>query len=211
MQIAPIQVETKLTRHCPESSKQSHWVDTLNDGTCVLIRPIRAEDRQLERDFIMRLSAESKRFRFLGDFKQPSEALLDQLMDDDDPQGMAFVAVIHEGGHLREIGVSRFAVEPDGRRCECAITVSDDWNHRGLGVTLMKHLISEAREKGFAQLFSIDSTDNLPMRDLAKYLGFTHHAVPDDATMVRYELDLRLATFESSSRHANVRCLTAMR
>jgi GNAT superfamily N-acetyltransferase len=190
MQIPQIQVETKLTKHCPESSKQDHWIDTLSDGTRVLVRPIRAEDRQLETDFIMRLSPESRRFRFLGDFKQPSEALLDQLVDVDNSQKVAFVAVIHDGGHLCEIGVSRFAAEPDGRRCECAITISDDWNHRGLGVTLMKHLIGVAREKGYAQLFSMDSAGNLPMRDLAKFLGFTHHAVVDDATMVRYELDL---------------------
>ncbi|WEN16561.1 GNAT family N-acetyltransferase [Rhodanobacter sp. AS-Z3] len=190
MQMPQIQVETKLTRHAPDPAKSDHWIDKLSDGTRVLVRPIRAEDRQLETDFIMALSPESRRFRFLGDFKRPSEALLDQLLDIDDSRKVAFVALVHDDGHLREIGVSRFAAEPDGQRCECAITISDEWNHRGLGVTLMKHLISVAREKGFAQLFSIDSAVNLPMRDLAKELGFSHHAVADDATLVRYELDL---------------------
>ena len=190
MPIPQIQLEQKLTRHCPGSSSEGHWIDRLGDGTRVLVRPIRAEDRQLETDFIMRLSPASRRFRFLGDFKQPSEALLDQLVKVDHLQQAAFVALIHDGGHLRLVGVSRFAAEPDGRRCECAITVADDWNHRGLGVTLMKHLISVARERGFAQLFSIDRADNLPMHNLVQYLGFTHHAVADDATLVRYQLDL---------------------
>ena len=190
MPIAQIQVEKKLTRDCLEPATQDHWIDTLHDGSRVLVRPIRAEDRQLETDFIMRLSAQSRRFRFLGDFKQPSEALLDQLVDVDNLQQVAFVALVHDGGHLREIGVSRFAAEPDGRRCECAITVADDWNHRGLGVALLRHLISVARERGFAQLFSIDRVDNLPMRNLVRYLGFTHHAISDEATMVRYQLDL---------------------
>ena len=190
MPISLSQVERKLNEQFSVSSKQDHWIDTLGDGTRVLIRPIRAEDRQLEADFIMRLSPQSRRFRFLGDFKQPSEALLDQLVGVDNLKKVAFVALVHDDGHLREVGVSRFAAEPDGRSCECAITVADDWNHRGLAVTLMKHLISVARARGFAQLFSVDKTDNLPMRNLVKYLGFTHHAVPDDATMVRYELDL---------------------
>jgi GNAT superfamily N-acetyltransferase len=190
MQTAQIQVETKLTRHCPEFAKEHHWIDRLGDGTRVLVRPIRAEDRQLERAFIMRLSPESRRLRFFDTFNQPSDALLDQLVDVDNSHSVAFVAVIHDDGHLREIGVSRFAAERDGTRCECAITVADDWQHRGLGVTLMKHLISVAREKGFSQLFSIDRADNLPMRDLVKYLGFSHHPVADDATMVRYTLDL---------------------
>jgi GNAT superfamily N-acetyltransferase len=190
MQIPLIPVENKLVRDGTQASDQGHWIDTLSDGTRVLIRPIRAEDRQLERDFILRLSPESRRFRFLGDFRQPSEALLDQLVDVDDAKKVAFVALIHDDGHLREIGVSRFAAEPDGQCCECAITVSDDWKNRGVGVTLMKHLIGVARERGFTQLFSIDSAGNRPMRDLATFLGFSHHAVVDDSTLVRHELDL---------------------
>ena len=190
MQISQTQVDTKPAKHCPEPPGHEHWIDTLSDGTRVLIRPIRAEDRQLEKDFIMRLSPESRRFRFLGDFKQPSEALLNQMVDIDDQQNVAFVAVIHDDGHVREIGVSRFSAEPDGKRCEFAITVSDDWNHRGLGALLMRHLISVAREKGFSQLFSIDSAGNQPVHDLAKELHFTRRAAPDDPTMVRYELDL---------------------
>jgi GNAT superfamily N-acetyltransferase len=149
MQMTQILVETKLTRHCPESLKEDHWIDALSDRTRVLIRPTRAEDRQLERDFIMGLSPESRRFRFCGTFKQPSDALLNQLMDAGDAQKVAFIAVIHEEGHLREIGASRFASEPDGRQCEFAITVADDWNQRGLGATLMKHLIGVARDKRF--------------------------------------------------------------
>jgi GNAT superfamily N-acetyltransferase len=190
MQIPKFQVETKLTTHAADPSEADHWIDKLTDGTRVLIRPIRVDDRQLEKDFIMGLSAESRRFRFLGNFKQPSERLLDQLLDVDDPHNVAFVALIHQDGQLREIGVSRFAAEPDGARCECAISVADDWDHRGLGTALMKHLISVAREKGFAQLFSIDNAGNLSMRDLAIELGFTRHADPDDAAMVRYDLDL---------------------
>ena len=185
-----IQVETKLNMPGSDPSESDHWIDKLSDGTRVLIRPIRAEDRQLEKDFIMGLSAQSRRFRFLGDFKQPSEGLLDQLLDVNDPNNVAFVALIHQNGQLREIGVSRFAAEPDGTRGECAISVADDWDQRGLGTALMKHLISVAREKGLVQLFSIDSAGNGPMRDLAKELGFTHHAISDDATVVRYELDL---------------------
>lgn len=190
MQNPKIQPETKWNTLVTDAGESDHWIDKLTDGTRVLIRPIRAEDRQLEKDFIMGLSTESRRLRFLGDFKQPSETLLDQLLDTSDPHNVAFVALIHDGGELREIGVSRFAVEPDGKSCECAISVADDWDHRGLGATLMTHLINVAREKGFAQLFSIDSAGNLAMRDLAKELGFTAHADQDDAAVVRYELDL---------------------
>lgn len=116
--------------------------------------------------------------------------MLDRLLDVDNSQNVAFVAAVDDGSHLREIGISRFAAEPDGKRCECAVAVADDWDRRGRGMTFLKHLIGFAREKGFVQMFSVDSTENVPMRDLAKQLGFTHHADPDDATLVRQELDL---------------------
>jgi acetyltransferase len=37
---------------------------TLRDGTRVVIRPIRPEDRQIEKDFVRNLSDESRYFRF---------------------------------------------------------------------------------------------------------------------------------------------------
>jgi hypothetical protein len=37
-----------------------HWTETLNDGSHVLVRPIRPEDRDRESDFIKRLSPEAR-------------------------------------------------------------------------------------------------------------------------------------------------------
>ena len=36
--------------------KGEHWIDALNDGSPVLIRPLRAEDREREKAFIENLS-----------------------------------------------------------------------------------------------------------------------------------------------------------
>lgn len=166
------------------------FASLLADGTPVLIRPLRQEDRELEEDFIMRLSPDSRRYRFLGDFKQPGPALMDQLMDVDLRDRMAFVALVDEGGRRREVGVSRYASEPDGKRCECAITVADEWQHRGLGTLLMQHLIAIARKNGYRQLFSIDNWSNEQMRALADHLGFTRRFDPSDEALVRYTFDL---------------------
>jgi len=168
----------------------NHWIEPLRDGTPVLIRPLASKDRQLEESFIERLSHRSRRLRFLGDFEHASAATIDRLMDVDYHSRMAFVALVHENGCLREIGVSRYAATSDGKRCECAVTVSDDWQGRGLGVILMRHLIDVARRNGFKKMFSIDASDNQPMRDLAAYLGFTRRPDPEDSTQVVHSLDL---------------------
>ena len=84
-----------------------HWIEPLRDGTRVLVRPLQGKDRPLEEEFIQKLSPEARRYRFLCDFKEPSTQLIDQLMHVDYEHDMAFVALAHDDGHLREVGVSR--------------------------------------------------------------------------------------------------------
>lgn len=168
----------------------THWIETLSDGSTVLVRPLRAEDRQREAEFIDRLSEEACRFRFLGQVKEASPALLDQLMDVDSHDRMAFAALAHDNGELRLVGVSRYGASSDHSQCECAVTVADDWRHRGLGVLLMRRLIEIARKNGFRRMFSVDAAANEPMRELAAFLGFQRRLDPQDATQVIHSLEL---------------------
>ena len=75
-------------------------------------------------------------------------------------------------------------------RCECAVTVSDEWQHKGLGTLLMKHLIEVARARGIRRMFSIDLADNMGMKDLATFLGLHTRGDPDDSNHVIHELQL---------------------
>jgi len=168
----------------------THWIDHLRDGTVVLIRPLRADDREREEDFMRALSPGARRFRFLCSFREASPELVDQLMDVDYEQRMAFIALAHEDGHLLEVGVSRYSATDDKSSCECAVTVADNWRHRGLAVLLMRHLIEVARKHGFRQMFSIDAADNQPMQELAAYLGFKRSLNPKDSTQVFHTLTL---------------------
>ena len=65
-----------------------HWQETLRDGTRVLIRPIRKEDAALEREFLERLSPESRAYRFLGQMKV-SDEMARRLTDIDRERDMA--------------------------------------------------------------------------------------------------------------------------
>lgn len=183
-------IPTQPSIPTPSALEGNHWIESLRDGTRVLVRPLRPEDREREAEFIKRLSPQSRRFRFLGDFKEPSQSLLDQLMKVDYLHAMAFVALVHDDGHLREIGVSRYAMSADGQQCECAVTVTDDWRQRGLAVLLMRHLIDVARRNGLVRMFTIEDSANGATRELAGYLGFHGTAEPDDPRLVRYTLDL---------------------
>ncbi|AIN59137.1 GNAT family N-acetyltransferase [Pseudomonas soli] len=167
-----------------------HWVEALDNGTHVLVRPLQAKDRTREKAFIERLSPESRHFRFLCQVKEPSDALLDQLMKVDEDRQAAYVALAHVEGELQEVGITRYAAGADKAECECAVTVLDSWQHHGLGRILLSHLIDHAKAQGFRQMYSIDSAANQPMRDLAKAAGFTTAADPDDPSQVIHRLTL---------------------
>ena len=172
-------------------SAATQWKEKLRDGTTVLIRPISDDDVELERRFLEELSPQSRRFRFLGEIKSPSPELLRQFTHLDHASEVAFVALTAD---MREIGVSRYSARTDGLSCECAVAVSDEWHNKGLATLLMQHLIDTARQRGVECIYSMDSVDNGPMRDLAKHLGFQRKQDPNDATQVIHSLDLKTAT-----------------
>src|SRR5690606_24863821 len=94
----------------------------------------------------------------------------------------------HVDGELREVGISRYAGSGEAKRCECAVTVDDQWRHRGLGSLLLGHLIDAARANGYEEMYSIDSAANLAMHELAKAFGFSTYRDPDDASQVIHRL-----------------------
>ena len=85
------------------------WPAQLRDGTTVVIRPMRPTDTSLEREFIERLSPQSRRYRFLGTIKTPSEDLLRQLTHPELVRGIAFIALDTRGPDAQEIGVCRYS------------------------------------------------------------------------------------------------------
>lgn len=163
---------------------------TLLDGSEVTIRALRKEDKGFEREFIRNLSPESRWMRFLGQIGEPGDALIRRLTELDYQHDMAFIALSREGGILHEVGVSRYSLAPDGQSCECAVTVADAWQGKGLGTILMRDLIDIARKRGVHSMFSIDANENGRMRELARDLGFRREQDPDDPTRVIHRLTL---------------------
>lgn len=174
------------------SAELPRWTETLRDGTRLVIRPLRRNDAARERAFIEALSPQTLRFRFLGQVRRPSEALIETLTDLDEQQDVAFAAVVPNDADERILGVARYSLDKDGTRCECAVTVLDDWHHRGLGTVLMRHLIEIARGRGVAEMYSIDSAENTEMGALARFLGFARDIDRDDATQVVHRLALQV-------------------
>jgi GNAT superfamily N-acetyltransferase len=157
-------------------------------GEVVTIRPLHANDTELEADFVRHLSVETRRYRFFGGVRELSAAELKLLCDVDGRQSMAFVATVTKNGHETAIGVSRYALSlKDGAR-EMALTIADDWQQKGLDELLMAQLIEYAKGQGVKQLYSVELADHYAMHELAKRFGMNAERNPEDGSQVIYSL-----------------------
>jgi len=145
----------------------------LEDGTNVLLRPIRPEDEGIESEFINGLSEETSRYRFFNIVRNLPHSDLVRFCNIDYDREMAIVAEVTEGGRRREIGVGRIITEPDQRRGEFAVVIADQYQAKGLGRKLVDMLINIAEEKRLEAIFGVVLKDNAPMLSLCKEMGFT--------------------------------------
>jgi acetyltransferase len=121
----------------------------LEDGTEVLIRPIKATDAPKLQASFERLSPRSIRLRFLSDKKELTEKEARRFATVDYKTNMAFVAETVDASSKNIVGVSRYASNPNHpTEAEAAIIVTDTYQGRGLGKQLMMRLVDYAKKHG---------------------------------------------------------------
>jgi acetyltransferase len=155
----------------------------LNDGTDIVVRPIRPEDAEMEDRFVRELTAESRYFRFMNQLQELSQEMLVRFTQIDYHSEMALIAVTAADGRDHQIGVARYTTNLDKTSCEFALTVSDDWQHRGIGHILMKDLMDVARDRDLSEMEGQVLSNNKKMLDLVRTLGFRVSNDPDDASI----------------------------
>ena len=84
----------------------------------------------------------------------------------------------------------RYVTNADGKSCEFALVVADQWQRKGIGTRLMAALIDAARERGLQSVNGEILADNLPMRKLVENLGFSVRRDPTDMTVFLASLEL---------------------
>jgi acetyltransferase len=156
----------------------THW--QLADGTDLTVRPIRPEDAQIEQAFVRGLSAESRYMRFMQTLQELSPTMLVRLTQIDYDREMALIATVEREGEETELGVARYAINPDGRSAEFAIVVADAWRRKGIGSRLMTQLMEAAKTRGIKVMEGEILANNTNMLSLVKHLGFNAHTSAED-------------------------------
>jgi RimJ/RimL family protein N-acetyltransferase len=178
----------------------------LRDGSRVLIRPIRAEDKDALADGLTRLSSESRYRRFLRPVTSLNERELKYLTEIDYTNHFAWVAVSVDEPAGVGLGVARYIRDPlDPEVAEAAVAVVDDHQGMGIGTMLLRMLVAAAQENGIRTFRSWVLGDNMEILRPLERIGARR--TPDHGVL-RVEVDLA-EVFDGSSIQEALRAVAA--
>jgi RimJ/RimL family protein N-acetyltransferase len=141
----------------------------LRDGSRVVVRPIETSDQQRLVDAFARLSEESRYRRFFAPIQRLPDDTVRYLTDVDHRDHEALIA-LGEAGEM--VGVARYVrAGTESEVAEAAITVSDDWQGRGLGSQLLQRLADRARHQGVRRFTALVKVENPAAVRVLRELG----------------------------------------
>ncbi len=141
-------------------------VHTLRDGGRVLVRALRASDRDQLAAGYEELSAASRRLRFFNPPEHLSGRLLDYLVDLDGCNHFALVAQAIDEPGQPGVAVARFARDRRDPSCaEAAVTVLESHCNRGIGTILLVSLVDEALANGITTFTASVMWENQALLD----------------------------------------------
>ena len=131
----------------------------LRDGSRVLIRPVRPDDKELFTRSWERFGEESRYRRFLGAKGALTRHELEYFTEVDHVDHEAIGA--RDAATGEGVGVARYVRLRDTPEvAEAAVAVVDAWQRRGVGGELLRRLTDRARENGVerfqARLFALN-------------------------------------------------------
>ncbi|MFI6927620.1 GNAT family N-acetyltransferase [Nonomuraea spiralis] len=147
----------------------------LADGAEVTVRPLTSIYREAVRDLHDRCSPEARRFRYFTSMPALPPRTFDRLCD----RGRGFSLVAGHDGQV--VAMANLMFTPDPGVAELALLVEDRWQGLGLGATLARMLVRQARDLGYAEVRATLLADNARMRGLLTTLGATLGHTEDPA------------------------------
>jgi acetyltransferase len=153
----------------------SPW--TMKDGTRVTLRPIRPEDEPLMVKFHEALSERSVFLRYFQLSKLSQRVAHDRLrricfLDYDREIAIVADHTRPDTGEHEILAIGRLSKLHGRSAGELALLVRDQYQHRGLGIELLRRLIQVARDERLDSVQAYMLRENIEMRGLIEKLGF---------------------------------------
>jgi acetyltransferase len=154
---------------------------SLQNGTKVLLHPVKPEDEKRFNEFLKSLSVESMRFRFFEIIKEMSHEMLARYCNLDYDREIAVVAELNDD-NKPIIGAVRLILDSSGKSGEFAVLVSDKLQGLGLGSKLMDLLVEIGKDMRVDKIYGYVSANNYKMLQLCKKKGFKVETFDEETT-----------------------------
>ncbi len=155
----------------------------LQDGTPVLLRPIKPEDEPLWLEMLGSCSKESLYSRFRYFFHWETHEVATRYCYIDYDREIAIVAEIIENGQKKLIGVGRLVADPDHETVEYAVLIVDAWQQKDLGNILTDFCLGVAEGGKLKKIVAQTTTDNKRMISVFQKRGFDVKINNHDSTV----------------------------
>ncbi|KTW00270.1 GCN5 family acetyltransferase [Sphingomonas yabuuchiae] len=156
-------------------------------GTVLHVRPAREEDEPAFAAFFAKVSPEDLRFRFLTSVRVVSHERLSGMIRANDATSESLIA-FDDGGSI--VAAAMLAGNDIAKTAEVAVAIRRDMKARGIGWTLLDHLVGHAKRKGYHTIEALEDRDNQSAITIEKEMGFIPHPVESDPMLVRLTRDI---------------------
>ncbi len=171
-------------------------LETLRDGSQVLLRPVKPTDEQTLSEMLYSLSPDSVRKRFFTHTATFPHKDVQQLTNVDYQQNLAIVATVPgPQGDDELVAIGQFFLDPRSMTAEVAFIVQDDWQDKGLGSRLLKDLAQIAIQRGVKRFDAKCLPENKAMLAVFQNSGYPVRTEYDGDA---YSIEIDLARTETT-------------
>ncbi|MCL5736162.1 MAG: GNAT family N-acetyltransferase [Actinobacteria bacterium] len=160
----------------------------LDDGTQISFRAMGPTDEPATRDLFYSLSRETLYYRYMSHLERIPRKQLRNYVYIDHRNEVAIVGTLREAHGEEIIAIGGYYLDQKTNRAEVAFIVRDDWQRRGIGTFIMKHLIGIAKRNGIAGFTAEVLIGNKPMQAVLDHSALTVRRTVEEG-VVHYDLD----------------------
>lgn len=166
--------------------------DRLKDGTAVIVRAIRASDKDFLQQLMKDVSAESRYFRFFCAKKLLTSQELKYFTEIDFDSHIGLIVSLCDDRET-PIAVGRYITQTEDEGtggAELALLVGEEYQRQGLGNILLDHLAQIAITKGVSEFVCYIMPENSKMLSFLRHSKYPVNRLKRSSSVISMTVDL---------------------